>query len=105
MYASPDKQVDHSPRVLVGGPDCTQPYSSSILNISAMSFGSLSNRAVLAMNKGAKIGDFAQNTGEGGISPYHLENGGDLIWQIGTGYFGCRSKEGNCFVRMRPKIQ
>tara|TARA_R110002072_G_scaffold300932_1_gene479225 strand:- start:10380 stop:11909 length:1530 start_codon:yes stop_codon:yes gene_type:complete len=95
MYASPDKQVDHSPRVLVGGPDCTQPYSSSILNISAMSFGSLSNRAVLAMNKGAKIGDFAQNTGEGGISPYHLENGGDLIWQIGTGYFGCRSKEGN----------
>ena len=95
MYASPDKQIDHSPRVLVGGPDCTQPYSSSILNISAMSFGSLSNRAVLAMNKGAKIGDFAQNTGEGGISPYHLENGGDLIWQIGTGYFGCRSKEGN----------
>ncbi len=94
MYACADSEVDHSPRVTIGGADCKQPYSSSILNISAMSFGSLSNRAVSAMNKGAKLGGFAQNTGEGGVSPYHLENGGDLIWQVGTGYFGCRAKDG-----------
>ncbi|MBL1281557.1 MAG: FMN-binding glutamate synthase family protein [Fluviicola sp.] len=94
MYACSDTEVDHAPRVTIGGKDCKQPYSASILNISAMSFGSLSNRAVLAMNKGAKIGGFAQNTGEGGVSPYHLENGGDLIWQVGTGYFGCRAKDG-----------
>src|SRR5690606_16771208 len=73
---------------------CKQPYSASILNISAMSYGSLSKQAVLAMNGGAKLGGFAHNTGEGGISPYHLQNGGDLIWQIGTGYFGCRDNEG-----------
>lgn len=83
------------PRVIIGGPDCTQPYSASILNISAMSFGSLSSRAVLAMNAGARKGAFAQNTGEGGVAPYHLEPGGDLIWQIGTGYFGCRTSDGN----------
>ena len=82
-------------RVLVGGADCTQPYSASIFNISAMSFGSLSSAAVLALNGGAKKGNFAHNTGEGGISPYHLEPGGDLIWQVGTGYFGCRTKDGN----------
>ncbi len=76
-------------RVDVGGPDCSQPYSASILNISAMSFGSLSKNAILALSRGAKRGGFAHNTGEGGISPYHLEGGGDLIWQIGTGYFGC----------------
>ena len=81
-------------RVTVGGPDCKQPYSSSLLNISAMSYGSLSRNAVLAMNQGAKIGNFAHNTGEGGVSPYHLEGGGDLIWQIGTGYFGCRTADG-----------
>ena len=81
-------------RVMIGGPDCAQPYSCSLLNISAMSFGSLSHNAVLALNQGAKIGNFAHNTGEGGISPYHLENGGDLIWQVGTGYFGCRTPEG-----------
>jgi len=80
--------------VLVGGPDCKQPYLASILNVSAMSFGSLSENAVLALNKGAKVGGFAHNTGEGGISPYHLEPGGDLIWQIGTGYFGCRKANG-----------
>ena len=81
-------------RVLVGGPDCTQPYSASIFNVSAMSYGSLSRNAVLALNTGAKIGGFAHNTGEGGLSPYHLEPGGDLIWQIGTGYFSCRDREG-----------
>ncbi|HLW29278.1 MAG TPA: FMN-binding glutamate synthase family protein [Brumimicrobium sp.] len=95
IYAKNRKEIDHDPRVLIGGVDCKQPYASSIMNISAMSFGSLSMNAVLAMNKGAKMGGFAQNTGEGGISPYHLQYGGDLIWQIGTGYFGCRDKEGN----------
>src|SRR5690554_4613194 len=95
MYAKNRKEIDHDPRVMIGGLDCKQPYAASIMNISAMSFGSLSKNAVLAMNKGAKIGGFAQNTGEGGISPYHLQYGGDLIWQIGTGYFGCRDKEGN----------
>ncbi len=83
------------PRIRIGGKDCLQPYLSSLLNISAMSFGALSKNAVLAMNKGAKLGGFAQNTGEGGISDYHLEHGGDLIWQIGTGYFGCRKKDGS----------
>jgi len=80
--------------VMVGGPDCTQKYKSSLLNISAMSYGSLSKNAILALNGGAKDGHFAHNTGEGGISDYHLKNGGDLIWQIGTGYFGCRNAEG-----------
>ncbi|WP_443943713.1 FMN-binding glutamate synthase family protein [Pedobacter sp. AW1-32] len=82
------------PRVLVGGPDCKQPYSASIYNISAMSFGSLSQNAILALNGGAKLGKFAHNTGEGGISDYHRQPGGDLIWQIGTGYFGCRNADG-----------
>ena len=80
-------------RVMVGGKKCTQPYSASILNISAMSYGSLSKTAIEALNKGTKLGGFAHNTGEGGISDYHLM-GGDLIWQIGTGYFGCRDDEG-----------
>lgn len=94
MYATQHEKVDPDPRVLVGGPACKQPYSSSIFNISAMSYGSLSENAVLAMNGGAKIGGFAHNTGEGSISPFHLEPGGDLIWQIGTGYFGCRKPDG-----------
>ncbi len=81
-------------RITVGGPDCTQPYRASILNISAMSFGSLSSNAVLALNQGAKMNNFAHNTGEGGISPYHLREDGELIWQIGTAYFGCRTPEG-----------
>ncbi len=80
-------------RINVGGADCKQPYSASLFNISAMSFGSLSRNAVEALNKGAKLGNFAHNTGEGGISDYHLQ-GGDLIWQIGTGYFGCRQADG-----------
>jgi len=82
-----------SARVRVG-PECKQPYEASILNISAMSFGALSSRAVLALNHGARKGGFAHNTGEGGISKYHLEPGGDLIWQLGTGYFGCRTRDG-----------
>lgn len=94
IYAINHADLDHEPRVLVGGKDCTKPYSASILNISAMSFGALSQNAVLAMNTGARIGNFAHNTGEGGVSPYHSQPGGDLIWQIGTGYFGCRTKEG-----------
>ena len=89
------KAPDHTTeRVLVGGPACTKPYSASIFNVSAMSYGSLSKNAVLALNTGAKMGGFAHNTGEGGLSPYHLDPGGDLIWQIGTGYFSCRDKQG-----------
>jgi len=87
-------KLDHNPKIIVGGPDCKQPYNASILNISAMSFGSLSQNAILALNGGAKLGGFAHNTGEGGLSPYHLEPGGDVIWQIGTGYFGCRNQDG-----------
>ena len=86
---------DSDPRVVIGGPDCKQPYSCSVFNISAMSFGSLSKNAIMALNGGAKLGGFAHNTGEGGISPYHLEYGGDLIFQMGTGYFGARAKDGN----------
>ncbi|QDS97934.1 FMN-binding glutamate synthase family protein [Adhaeretor mobilis] len=82
------------PLIAIGGPDCKRPYESSLLNISAMSFGSLSPTAIRALNRGASLGKFAHNTGEGGISPYHLEAGGDLIWQIGTGYFGCRADDG-----------
>ena len=87
-------QLNLSPRVKVGGPDCLQPYQASVFNISAMSFGSLSQNAILALNAGAKIGNFAHNTGEGGLSDYHLREGGDIIWQIGTGYFSCRHKDG-----------
>lgn len=86
--------LNQDPRVLVGGPDCKQPYSASIFNVSAMSFGSLSTNAVLALNAGAKMGNFAHNTGEGGLSPHHLAEGGDLIYQVGTGYFGSRTKSG-----------
>ncbi|SDD72131.1 Glutamate synthase domain-containing protein 2 [Algoriphagus faecimaris] len=81
-------------RILIGSKFCSQPYSSSIFNISAMSFGSLSSNAISALNRGAKAGGFYHNTGEGGISDYHLE-GGDLCWQIGTGYFGCRDASGH----------
>lgn len=81
-------------RVVVGGPKCKHPYSSSIFNISAMSFGALSANAILALNLGAQKGGFAHDTGEGAISPYHRQHGGDLIWEIGSGYFGCRTSEG-----------
>jgi glutamate synthase domain-containing protein 2 len=82
-------------RVTVGGPQCTQPYSTSLYNISAMSFGSLSANAIRALNKGAKLGQFAHDTGEGGFSRYHREFGGDIVWEIGSGYFGCRDAAGN----------
>src|ERR1700686_1019808 len=81
-------------RVGIGGPDCTKPYSASVFNISAMSFGALSSNAIRALNIGAKKGNFAHDTGEGGYSPYHRENGGDIIWEIGSGYFSCRNADG-----------
>ena len=81
-------------RVSFGGKDCTQPYQAAIFNISAMSFGALSKHAIRALNRGAQIGGFFQNTGEGGLSPYHLQENGDLVWQIGTGYFSCRTNKG-----------
>ena len=81
-------------RITIGGPQCTAPYSASIFNISAMSFGSLSANAIRALNRGAHLGNFAHDTGEGSISRYHRQEGGDLIWELGTGYFGCRNAEG-----------
>src|SRR5262245_61534986 len=81
-------------RVTIGGPDCAKPYSASVFNISAMSFGSLSPNAIRALNGGARKGGFAHDTGEGGFSPYHCEMGGDIIWEIGSGYFGCRNSDG-----------
>lgn len=92
--AVPAKIDNHDFRVTVGGPDCKHPYDASIFNISAMSFGALSSNAILALNKGAKKGGFAHDTGEGGISRYHRNGGGDLIWEIGSGYFGCRTLDG-----------
>ncbi len=91
----PKHLTESDPRISFGGDDCTQPYLASPLNISAMSYGALSKNAIRALNKGAKIGGFYHNTGEGSISPYHLEHGGDLVWQIGTGYFGCRNEDGS----------
>jgi glutamate synthase domain-containing protein 2 len=92
---APTEVKQHDFRVKIGGPDCTRPYDASVLNISAMSFGALSANAIRALNKGAKAGGFAHDTGEGGVSPYHRENGGDIIWEIGSGYFGCRDAHGN----------
>jgi glutamate synthase domain-containing protein 2 len=83
-----------SPRLMIGGPECTQPYSASIFNISAMSFGALSPNAIRALNLGALKGGFAHDTGEGGFSPHHAEHGGDIIWEIGSGYFGARNPDG-----------
>lgn len=80
-------------RVTIGGPHCRQPYSASVFNISAMSFGALSANAIQALNRGAQMGGFAHDTGEGSISPYH-RHGGDLIWELGSGYYGCRSSDG-----------
>lgn len=91
---TPRKVDPQYARLIIGGPQCMKPYNSSRLNISAMSFGALSSNAVLAMNKGAKLGNFAQDTGEGAISPYHRVHGGDLIWEIGSAYFGCRTHDG-----------
>ena len=84
----------HDFRIDVGGPACTQPYSASVFNISAMSFGALSANAILALNAGAQRGDFYHDTGEGSISRHHRQNGGDLVWEIGSGYFGCRDDQG-----------
>ncbi len=89
----PSQMPTEVPRVIVGGPDCKQPYSASLLNVSAMSFGSLSKNAIKALNLGAKAGNFYHNTGEGSISDYH-KMGGDIVYQIGTGYFGCRAEDG-----------
>jgi glutamate synthase domain-containing protein 2 len=86
-------------RITIGGPQCTKPYSASVLNISAMSFGSLSANAIRALNRGAALGGFYHDTGEGSISPYHRENGGDIVWELGSGYFGCRDDDG----RFAPK--
>ncbi|HPZ95464.1 MAG TPA: glutamate synthase-related protein, partial [Mycobacterium sp.] len=87
--------TDLKPTVRLGGPDCTQPYDIALLNVSAMSFGALSANAIEALNGGAALGGFAHDTGEGAISPYHLKHGGDLIWEIGSGYFGCRTADGH----------
>jgi glutamate synthase domain-containing protein 2 len=92
---APKKVSADDLRLTIGGPHCKKPYSASILNISAMSYGSLSKNAILSLNGGAKLGGFYHNTGEGGISPHHLSEGGDLVWQIGPGYFGCRTADGD----------
>lgn len=95
IRALPLKDINHDPRIMIGSEQCTKPYSASLFNISAMSYGSLSKNAILALNAGAKQGNFYHNTGEGGLSHYHLEPGGDIVWNIGTGYFSCRDADGN----------
>ncbi len=104
MYATGAEWIGHSVtpthpdpksfRIRVGGKDCAKPYEISVFNISAMSFGSLSANAIMALNRGAQMGGFAHDTGEGSISPYHRRHGGDLIWELGSGYFGCRTSDG-----------
>ncbi|WP_296280791.1 FMN-binding glutamate synthase family protein [uncultured Acinetobacter sp.] len=92
---APRKPADYNTfRINIGSDQCSQPYSASIMNISAMSFGSLSANAIRALNKGAHMGNFYHDTGEGSLSPYHLENGGDVVWELGSGYFGCRTLDG-----------
>ncbi len=110
VYATQFEWLHHSmapkpvattqPRITIGGTACTQPYAASVFNISAMSYGSLSANAIRSLNRGAKLGNFAHDTGEGGFSPYHGENGGDIIWEIGSGYFGARNLDGT-FSRER----
>ena len=92
---APTHIPSHDFRIEIGGKDCKQKYLASIFNISAMSFGSLSANAIMALNLGAKKGGFAHDTGEGSISQYHRVHGGDLIWEIGSGYFGCRNTDGS----------
>jgi glutamate synthase domain-containing protein 2 len=104
VYASGFEWLNHSVaprpivkepfRIVIGGPECGKPYSASVFNISAMSFGALSPNAIRALNIGAKKGNFAHDTGEGGYSAYHRENGGDIIWEVGSGYFSCRNPDG-----------
>lgn len=91
---APVENPDKSPRVTVGNDQCARPYRASVLNVSAMSFGSLGQNAIEALNLGAKMGGFYHDTGEGGLSDHHLKHGGDLVWEIGSGYFGCRDKDG-----------
>src|SRR5699024_2817303 len=91
----PENEPDTSPRVQVGTEQASRPYSASVLNISAMSFGALSANAIRALNMGAKLGGFYHDTGEGGLSDYHLEHGGDIVWELGSGYFGARDKNGH----------
>lgn len=87
------QKVNENQKVKIGSSQCSKPYLASMFNISAMSYGSLSKNAVIALNEGAKQGGFFHNTGEGGLSPYHLK-GGDVVWNIGTGYFSCRNADG-----------
>lgn len=91
----PKKIPEEQPRISIGGADCSQPYRASLFNISAMSYGSLSKPAIRALNKGASMGGFYHNTGEGGLAPYHLEFGADVVWEIGSAYFGCRTDDGD----------
>ena len=91
---APAAGPDRTQRVLVGGPQCARPYAAAPLNISAMSFGSLGANAIEALNRGAQMGNFYHDTGEGGFSPYHRIHGGDIVWELGSGYFGCRDDEG-----------
>jgi len=92
---APARDVEKYSRVTVGTDQCSRPYKASRLNISAMSFGALGANAIEALNLGAKIGGFYHDTGEGGLSPYHAKHGGDVVWEIGSGYFGCRDKNGH----------
>jgi len=91
---APSAEPDRTQRVTVGGPQCTRPYAAAPLNISAMSFGSLGANAIEALNRGAQMGNFYHDTGEGGFSPYHRIHGGDIVWELGSGYFGCRDDDG-----------
>ncbi|MDE2407487.1 MAG: FMN-binding glutamate synthase family protein [Xanthomonadaceae bacterium] len=90
----PAEVGNHDFRITIGA-GCAQPYSASVFNISAMSFGALSAAAIRALNGGARRGGFYHDTGEGSISPYHREAGGDLVWELGSGYFGCRNNDGS----------
>ncbi len=97
---APKHCLPNNLRIRFGEGRCAQPYDAAPLNISAMSYGALSRNAIMALNRGAELGNFFHNTGEGGISEWHLKYGGDLVWQIGTGYFGCRDSEGNFDPRL-----
>ncbi|RKF19053.1 FMN-binding glutamate synthase family protein [Altericroceibacterium spongiae] len=102
----PKEDLPKEWRAKVGSTQCTKPYNASLLNISAMSFGALSANAIMALNKGAKIGNFYHDTGEGGLSRYHKSHGGDLVWELGSGYFGCRTDDGQfCPDRFQETAQ
>ena len=92
---APTDIIGHDFRTTIGGPACAKPYSASVFNISAMSFGALSSNAILSLNEGARRGNFYHDTGEGSISRYHRERSGDIVWEIGSGYFGCRNDDGS----------